>query len=68
MIPCRIEVVMKGGARKTVSIERPRGHFKNPMSGNEVEAKFRPLAQRVLPRAQTDRAVGESGEGSWNPE
>ncbi len=59
LIPCRIEVVLRGGERKTVAVECPRGHFKNPMTDDEIATKFRPLAQRVLSKVQTDRALEE---------
>ena len=34
-----------------------KGHYKNPMSDAEVEAKFRGLAQNALTPAQTDRLL-----------
>jgi 2-methylcitrate dehydratase len=54
MNPCELEIVLKSGARKTIRVEYHRGHWKNPMSDAEVEEKFRALARRQLPAAQTD--------------
>jgi 2-methylcitrate dehydratase len=54
MNPCDLEIVLKSGARKSVRVEYHRGHWKNPMTDAEVEEKFRSLARRQLPAAQTD--------------
>ena len=54
MVPCRIEIVTKNGERKTASTDYPRGHYRNPMTDEEVNAKFRGLAQRALPRQRID--------------
>ena len=51
---CDLEVVLKSGGRKNVRVEYHRGHWKNPMTDAEVEEKFRALARRQLPAAQTD--------------
>jgi 2-methylcitrate dehydratase len=54
MNPCDLEIVLKSGERKNVRVEYHRGHWKNPMTDAEVEEKFRALARRQLPAAQTD--------------
>jgi 2-methylcitrate dehydratase PrpD len=54
MNPCDLEIVLKSGQRKNVRVEYHRGHWKNPMTDAEVEEKFRALARRQLPAAQTD--------------
>jgi 2-methylcitrate dehydratase len=42
------EVVLKSGQRKSVRVDYHRGHWKNPMTDTELEAKFRSLAGRQL--------------------
>ena len=61
-IPCRLEIRTVRGELKTVTIDYPRGHVRNPMSDDEVETKFRALAGRVLPAARVDSAL----ERLWN--
>ncbi len=56
-VPCRIEIQTKSGARKVAAVDFPRGHYNNPMSDDEVNAKFRELAQRALPKPQIERAL-----------
>lgn len=51
---CELELVLKSGARKTVRVEYHRGHFKNPMTGAEMEEKFRLLAQKHLSADRID--------------
>jgi len=54
---CDMEIVAKSGAVHTASVEYHKGHWKNPMSDAEVEAKFRPLAAKVLAPPRTDRLL-----------
>jgi 2-methylcitrate dehydratase len=54
---CDLEVVLKSGRRENVRVEYHRGHWKNPMTDAEVEEKFRSLARRQLPAAQTDELL-----------
>jgi len=49
----RVEVVTTSGARHTAEVAYHRGHFKNPMSDQEVEDKFRALVYGLLTPAQT---------------
>ncbi len=56
-LPCRIEIKTKNGERKVAAVDYPRGHHLNPMSDDEVNAKFRGVAQRVLPKERADRAL-----------
>src|SRR5262249_20434590 len=56
-MPCRIEVEAKDGRRGVSSVAYPHGHVKNPMSDEEVNEKFRELAQRVLSRERADAAL-----------
>jgi 2-methylcitrate dehydratase len=68
---CKLTLVRKDGQHHTAIVEYHKGHWKNPMSDSEVEAKFRSLAERVQPSAATDRllerlwkleAAGDAGE------
>ena len=61
---CDVEVVTKAGGRYTARVPYHRGHYKNPMSDGEVEAKFRSLAQDLLTPTQTDQLL----ERLWNLE
>lgn len=56
-IPCRVEIVTKSGERKVAVGKYPRGHFRNPMTDEEVNAKFRDLAQRVLTQKQVEQSL-----------
>ncbi len=49
-----VEVVTADGARYGAEVPYHRGHWKNPMSDQEVEAKFRALAEDVLTPQQID--------------
>ncbi len=53
-MPCRIEVQFKNGQRKIAETDYPRGHYSNPMNGDEVSAKFRGYAAEVLASDQTE--------------
>jgi 2-methylcitrate dehydratase len=57
-----VEVVTGSGARATASVPYHRGHWKNPMTDQEIEAKFRSLAHDLLTPAQTDAVL----ERLWN--
>ena len=54
---CKLKLVTRSGATHTAVVDYHKGHYKNPMSDAEVEAKFRGLAQNVLKPAQTDRLL-----------
>ncbi|HYC49243.1 MAG TPA: MmgE/PrpD family protein [Burkholderiales bacterium] len=56
-IPCRVEIRTRRGEVKTASADFPRGHFRNPMTDDEVESKFRMLAGRYLPTERVDAAL-----------
>ena len=61
---CRLTVVTHLGHRHTAVVEYHRGHYRNPMSESEVEAKFRKLAGKTITRSATDRLV----ESLWRLE
>jgi 2-methylcitrate dehydratase len=52
-----MEIVTAGGKRHETIVEYHRGHWKNPMTDAELEAKFRKLAAAVLKPARTDRLL-----------
>jgi 2-methylcitrate dehydratase len=54
---CDVEVVTRSGKRYSSEVAYHKGHYKNPMTDSEVEAKFRALAHDVLSPAQTDRLL-----------
>lgn len=50
---CRIEATMKSGEVISVHQTNPKGHPKNPMSDQEIEAKFLKQVDGLLPKAQS---------------
>ena len=54
---CRLKLVTRDGKVHEAVVEYHKGHWKNPMSDADVEAKFRLLAAKVLQPAQTDRLL-----------
>ncbi len=53
----RVTLRMKSGKKLTEEVLVPRGHPRNPMSDEEVEAKFRGLARGHLGRGASDRLL-----------
>ena len=49
-----VEIVTSTGERLTAEVPYHRGHYKNPMSDQEIEAKFRRLAAEWLTAGQID--------------
>ncbi len=47
-IPNRLILTMKDGRKYTQTVKYPRGHAGNPMTDDEVERKFRTLADGVI--------------------
>lgn len=56
-MPTRIEIETVSGDKFEAETFCAKGHFKNPMSAAEVEAKFRKLTAGILLPAQIDRAI-----------
>lgn len=54
---CNLTLVTKSGATHTAVVDYHKGHYKNPMSDAEVEAKFRGLARNVLKPERVDRLL-----------
>ena len=49
-----IEVLTHGGERVVERASYPRGHAKNPMSEEDIENKFRTLAENIMKPGQRD--------------
>lgn len=56
-MPTRIEVEMADGRMLTAQVIGAKGHFENPMSAGDLEAKFRNLAEGILSPRQVDDAI-----------
>jgi 2-methylcitrate dehydratase len=56
-IPNRITVTLQDGTQHTAENEFPRGHDQNPMTDDEVAAKFRRRAEGRLAAAARDRVL-----------
>jgi 2-methylcitrate dehydratase len=56
-IPNRLEVATWDGYTHTREVTYPRGHARNPMTDEEVEAKFRHLAAGVLADTQVEAVI-----------
>jgi 2-methylcitrate dehydratase len=61
---CKLTLVTVSGARHVATVEYHKGHWRNPMSDSEVEAKFRPLSRKVLSGERCDRLL----EALWKLE
>lgn len=57
MSPCRIEVTTDSGATFSEEARYPKGHTMAPLSVDEVNDKFRVLAQRVFQPAQAEQVL-----------
>lgn len=59
-IPNRIVVTLDDGRRFSKEVEFPRGHAGNPMTDDEVEAKFRALVEPTYGRGTADAVLAKS--------
>lgn len=55
--PSIVEVVMESGERYSSKVIHPRGSYKNPMSDEELEDKFKILVGKYLTPAQIQKAL-----------
>ena len=55
--PFRITVTTKSGQKHVQEVLYAKGHPKNPMSDQEIEAKFRRLAEPVMGQTKVDKAL-----------
>jgi len=58
-IPNRVRVHLKNGRKYEITVKYPRGHAGNPMSDDEVERKFRTLAEGVIPEKLQDKLLAQ---------
>ncbi|MEM0384525.1 MAG: MmgE/PrpD family protein [Candidatus Caldarchaeum sp.] len=56
-LPNRVSVVLRDGRRLEAAEAIPRGHYKNPMTDEEVKTKFSRLSADVLDEGQRKRVV-----------
>jgi 2-methylcitrate dehydratase len=56
-MPTRLTVRTESGREYTRQVDCPLGHPGNPMSDEDVEAKFRSLASGTLGRSRADRII-----------
>jgi 2-methylcitrate dehydratase len=59
---CHVDIRLANGEARSADVDYPHGHHLDPMSDNEVMAKFRDLAGRKLPPARIEQAI----ELVWN--
>ncbi|HNQ24567.1 MAG TPA: MmgE/PrpD family protein [Phycisphaerae bacterium] len=63
-IPNEVTITCTDGTTVTKRVDYPRGHAENPMTDDEVVAKFRRLAEGVIDGDTADRIL----EQAWNLE
>ncbi len=54
---CAVTVTMEDGIEYTSVIDDPKGDYRNPVTQDELEEKFRKLARRELDGAQVERII-----------
>ena len=54
---CEVTVTTRSGRRYSAEVAYHKGHYKNPLTDAEVEAKFRSLTEDFLSPAQIDRLL-----------
>lgn len=55
---CAVTVTMEDGTEYTSVVDDPKGDYRNPVTQEELEDKFRRLARRELDEARVERLVG----------
>jgi len=58
-IPNRLKITMKDGRRYELTVKYPCGHAGHPMTDEQVEGKFRALAEGVISPREQDRLLRE---------
>ena len=61
---CNLDIRTKAGETYSAEVPYHRGHYKNPMSDTEVEAKFHSLVDELLTPSQVDQLL----DTLWNLE
>jgi len=56
-VPCRLEVRLKNGARKTSRVDHPLGHIRNPASDQDIERKFKGLNGGLVSARRASRLL-----------
>ncbi len=56
-IPNRVTITLKSGEKLVSEVAAPRGHALNPMTDDEVNAKFLSMAEKMLSSWQIDEAL-----------
>ncbi len=59
---CAVTVTMEDGKEYTSVIDDPKGDYRNPVTQDELEEKFRKLALRELDGAQVERIISLVGD------
>jgi 2-methylcitrate dehydratase len=54
---CQMDVTTISGQHFSAAVTHPHGHFRNPMSDDDVEAKFRRLTADTMAPEQMDRVL-----------
>lgn len=55
--PCRIELTLRGGKKRAAEARYFKGHAKRPLSDQEIELKFRTLAEKSLGKKRADAVL-----------
>lgn len=55
---CEVTIVTRSGKRVSAEVAYHKGHYNNPLTDAEVEAKFRSLTGELLSPNQIDRLLG----------
>jgi 2-methylcitrate dehydratase len=61
-IPNDVTITLTDGTKVSKRVDFPRGHAENPMTDDEVVAKFRTLAEGVVTNETADRILDQA----WN--
>jgi 2-methylcitrate dehydratase PrpD len=56
-VSCHMTVRLSGGKRYTAQVDYPKGSIQNPMTDDELQAKFEALAAPVVGRARVSRII-----------
>jgi len=71
--PCRIDLVLRDGARHIRQVDVPLGDPANPMTAADLDQKFRTLAGKVLDTSATERLLSRlhdfgraAADGIWS--
>jgi 2-methylcitrate dehydratase PrpD len=63
-----VTITLADGRRLERHVEHAVGSLERPMSDNDLEAKFRGLAEGILPKKQTDRLIARCWEVEGLPD